>query len=86
MAQMRTFLRSAATLVLVATPPSFAAAADAGKLVDSIAPEVSEVASGGQWPADGKGGFYRALVVMAVDKAASESKAPTKGEAPGVED
>jgi hypothetical protein len=84
MAQMRTFLRAAATLVV--TPPSFAAAADAGKLVDSIAPEVSEVASGGQWSADGKGGFYRALVVMAGDKAASESKAPAKGEAPGVED
>jgi hypothetical protein len=33
--------------VLVATPLSFAAAADAGKLVDSIAPEVSEVATRG---------------------------------------
>ena len=67
---MRTFLRSASTLVLVATPVSFAAAADAGKLVDSIAPEVSEVASSGQWSADGKSDFYRALVVMAADKAA----------------
>jgi hypothetical protein len=67
---MRTFLRAAAMLVLIATPLSLGAAADAGKLVDSIAPEVSEVASGGQWSADGKGGFYRALVVMAGDKAA----------------
>ena len=28
-------------------------------------PEVSEIASGGHWSADGKGGFYRAFVVMA---------------------
>lgn len=67
---MRTFLRAAASLVLVATPLSFAAAADAGKLVDSTAPEVADVVSGGHWSADGKGGFYRALVVMAGDKAA----------------
>ena len=44
---------------------SFAAAEDAGKLVDQVAPEVSEIASGGHWSADGKGGFYRAFVVMA---------------------
>jgi hypothetical protein len=62
------FLRAAATLLLVAAPLSLAAAEDAGKVVDAIAPEVSEVASGGHWSADGKGGFYRAVVVMAGDK------------------
>jgi hypothetical protein len=67
---MRASLRAAAILMLIATPLSFAAAADAGKLADSIGPEVSEVASGGQWSGDGKGGFYRAIVVMAGDKAA----------------
>jgi len=66
-----TFLRAAATLLLVAAPLSFAAAEDAGKLVDAVAPEVSEVASGGHWSADGKGGFYRALVVMAGEKGAT---------------
>jgi hypothetical protein len=66
-----TFLRTAATLLLVAAPLSFAAAEDAGKVVDAVAPEVSEVASGGHWSADGKGGFYRALVVMAGDKGAT---------------
>jgi hypothetical protein len=66
----RTFLRAAATLLLVAAPLSLAAAADAGKVADAVATEVSEVASGGHWSADGKGGFYRALVVMAGDKAA----------------
>ena len=67
---MRTFLRAAASLVLVAAPLSFATAADAGKLVDSTAPEVADVVSGGHWSADGKGGFYRALVVMAGENAA----------------
>lgn len=66
-----TFLRAAATLLLVAAPLSFAAAEDAGKVVDAVAPEVSEVASGGHWSADGKGGFYRALVVMAGEKGAT---------------
>lgn len=66
-----TFLRAAATLLLVAAPLSFAAAEDAGKVVDTVAPEVSEVASGGHWSADGKGGFYRALVVMAGEKGAT---------------
>jgi hypothetical protein len=66
----RTFLRAAATLLLVAAPLSLAVAADAGKVADAVATEVSEVASGGHWSADGKGGFYRALVVMAGDKAA----------------
>jgi hypothetical protein len=66
----RTFLRAATTLLLVAAPLSCAVAADAGKLADAVAPEVSEVASGGHWSADGKGGFYRALIVMAGDKAA----------------
>jgi hypothetical protein len=41
------FLRAAATLLLVAAPLSFAAAEDAGKVVDAVAPDVSEVASGG---------------------------------------
>jgi hypothetical protein len=63
------FLRAAATLLLVAAPLSFAAASDAGKIVEGLAPEVSEVASGGHWSADGKGGFYRVLVVMAGEKA-----------------
>lgn len=65
------FLRAAATLLLVAAPLSFAVAEDAGKVVDAVAPDVSEVASGGHWSADGKGGFYRALVVMAGDKNAA---------------
>jgi ribosomal protein L12E/L44/L45/RPP1/RPP2 len=39
----------------------------AGRLT---APEVADIVSGGHWSADGKGGFYRALVVMAGDKAA----------------
>ena len=66
-----TFLRAAATLLFVAAPLSLAAAEDAGKVVDAVAPEVSEVASGGHWSADGKGGFYRALVVMAGEKGAT---------------
>ena len=37
---------------------------------DSTAPEVADVVSGGHWSADGKGGFYRALAVMAGEKAA----------------
>ena len=37
-------------------------------LVDQVAPEVSEVASGGHWSADGKGGFYRTFVVMGGEK------------------
>ena len=37
---------------------------------DSTAPEVADVVSGGHWSADGKGGFYRALVVMAGENAA----------------
>ena len=65
------FLRAAATLVFVAFPLSFAAAEDAGKLIDTVAPEVSDVASGGHWSADGKGGFYRALAVMAGEKGAT---------------
>jgi hypothetical protein len=64
------FLRSAAMLLLVTAPSSFAVAADPGKVADAVATEVSEVTSGGHWSADGKGGFYRALVVMAGDKAA----------------
>ena len=67
---MRMFLRAAASLVLVAAPLSFAAAADVGKLVDSVPPEAADVVSGGHWSADGKGAFYRALVVLAGDKAA----------------
>ena len=60
-----TGVRAAAALAFLSAPLSFAAAEDAGKLVDQVAPEVSEIASGGHWSADGKGGFYRAFVVMA---------------------
>jgi hypothetical protein len=59
---------AAAALAFVCAPLSFAVADDAGKLVDQVAPEVSEVTSGGHWSADGKGGFYRAFVVMAGEK------------------
>ena len=60
-----TGFRAAAALAFLSAPLSFAAAEDAGKLVDQVAPEISEIASGGHWSADGKGGFYRAFVVMA---------------------
>jgi hypothetical protein len=62
---------AAATLASIALPLSSAAAQDAGKVVEAIAPEVSEVVSGGQWSAEGKGGFYRVLVIITGDKAAS---------------
>ena len=54
-----TGFRAAAALAFLSAPLSFAAAEDAGKLVDQVAPEISEIASGGHWSADGKGGFYR---------------------------
>jgi hypothetical protein len=60
-----TGFRAAVALACLTVPLSFAAAEDGSKLVDQVAPEVSEVASGGQWSADGKGGFYRGFVVMA---------------------
>ena len=60
-----TGVRAAAALAFLSAPLSFATAADASKLVDQVAPEISEIASGGHWSADGKGGFYRAFVVMA---------------------
>ena len=60
-----TGVRAAAALAFLSAPLSFAAAEDAGKLGDQVAPEISEIASGGHWSADGKGGFYRAFVVMA---------------------
>jgi hypothetical protein len=63
-----TGFRAAAALTFLTAPLSFAAAEDAGKLVDQVAPEVSEVASGGHWSADGNGGFYRAFVVTAGEK------------------
>ena len=64
---LRTILRAAAALVFAAFPFSFADAEDAGKQVDAVAPEVAQVISGGSWSADKKGGFYRAIVVMAGD-------------------
>jgi hypothetical protein len=65
---LTTGFRAAATLAFIMAPLSFATAEDSGKLVDQVAPEISEVASGGHWSADGKGGFYRALVVIGGDK------------------
>jgi hypothetical protein len=65
---LMTGFRAAAALAVLTLTLSFAAAEDAGKLVDAVGPEISEIASGGHWSADGKGGFYRAIVVMAGDK------------------
>jgi hypothetical protein len=68
---LMTGFRAAAALAVLTLTLSFAAAEDAGKLVDAVGPEISEIASGGHWSADGKGGFYRAIVVMAGDKGAT---------------
>lgn len=69
----RTFLRTAAVLALlaatsIATPWTPAAAEDEAKLVDAVAPEIAEVATGGSWSVDKKGGFYRAIVLMTGDQ------------------
>jgi hypothetical protein len=61
-------VRAVAATAFLCAPLSFAVAEDAGKLVDQVAPEISEVTSGGHWSADGKGGFYRAFRVMAGEK------------------
>jgi hypothetical protein len=65
---LMTGFRAAAALAFIMAPLSFATAEDASKLVDQVAPEISEVASGGHWSADGKGGFYRTFVVMGGEK------------------
>jgi hypothetical protein len=63
-----TILRAAAMLAFIAAPLASAAAEDDTKLIDAIAPQVSEVANGGSWSADKQGGFYRAIVLMSGDE------------------
>ncbi|MGZ8415517.1 MAG: hypothetical protein ACXWVQ_00825 [Methyloceanibacter sp.] len=63
-----TGFRAAATLAFLTFPLSCALAVESAALVDQVAPEISEVASGGHWSADGKGGFYRTFVIMGGEK------------------
>lgn len=64
---LKTILRAAAVLVSLAVPAGGALADDA-KLIEGVAPEVAEVATGGSWSADKQGGFYRAIVLMTGDQ------------------
>lgn len=65
---MNTFATAAAALFiglgLTTVLPAAAQAADAAKVAEGLAPEVSEVVSGGSWSDGDKGGTYRAMVVM----------------------
>ena len=65
---LKTILRAAAMLVSLAAPAVTSALADDAKLIDAVAPEVAEVATGGSWSADKQGGFYRAIVLMTGDQ------------------
>jgi hypothetical protein len=65
---LKTILRAAAVLVSFVAPAVTSAFADDTKLIDGVAPEVAEVATGGSWSADKQGGFYRAIVLMTGDK------------------
>ncbi len=65
---LKTILRAAAMLVSLAAPAVTNALADDAKLIDAVAPEVAEVATGGSWSADKQGGFYRAIVLMTGDQ------------------
>jgi hypothetical protein len=64
----KTILRAAAILLSLAAPAATGALADDTKLVEAVAPEVAEVATGGSWSVDKQGGFYRAIVVMTGDQ------------------
>jgi hypothetical protein len=65
---LKTYLRAAAIVITLAAPAATNALADDTKLVDAVAPEVAEVATGGSWSADKQGGFYRAIVLMTGDQ------------------
>jgi hypothetical protein len=65
---LKTILRAVAMLVSLAAPAVTNALADDAKLIDAVAPEVAEVATGGSWSADKQGGFYRAIVLMTGDQ------------------
>jgi hypothetical protein len=65
---LKTILRATAMLVSLAAPVVTSALADDAKLIDAVAPEVAEVATGGSWSADKQGGFYRAIVLMTGDQ------------------
>ena len=65
---LKTCLRAAAIIISLAAPAATTALADDAKLIDGVAPEVAEVATGGSWSADKQGGFYRAIVLMTGDQ------------------
>lgn len=65
---LKTCLRAAAIIISLAAPAATTALADDAKLINGVAPEVAEVATGGSWSADKQGGFYRAIVLMTGDQ------------------
>jgi hypothetical protein len=64
---LKSCLRVAAIFIPLTLPAGVALADDA-KLIDAVAPEVAEVATGGSWSSGKDGGFYRALVLMTGDQ------------------
>jgi hypothetical protein len=65
---LKSCLRAAAIILSLAAPAATNALADDTKLIEGVAPEVAEVATGGSWSADKQGGFYRAIVLMTGDQ------------------
>jgi hypothetical protein len=65
---MRKSMLAAAAAALLIYSPAPSLAQDGEALVKSVPPAVFEVLSAGSWSEGGKGGIYRATVVMAGEK------------------